>query len=284
MNQQNLDYLKETLKFTGFGDKLYPDLEKNIEQGFPDFVLKLETAYGRDILEAMLHFRKGEQTDIYYLNRWQGKLTNGAGVREHIFYFNRGHGITLKEGYNLLDGRSVYKELINKDGQKYKAWLQLDLTQPEASGTFKMAQYHQNYGFDLEDALQRYPIRELGEEGQKERLLVSLQRGNLQSVTFALSNGEHRGFIEAAPKYKSVQVYDGNLKMLTREQKEELIQNRPSVPATLPDLTIRQEVNADTEGEVRHEIKVARDKIPVTGHVSLLPRKRNPGKKGPSMS
>jgi len=45
MNQQNLEYLKDNLRFMGFGDKLHADLEKNIQQGFPEFVLKMQSEF-----------------------------------------------------------------------------------------------------------------------------------------------------------------------------------------------------------------------------------------------
>ncbi len=33
MNEQNLQYLKDNIKYLGFGEKLYPELQKNMEEG-----------------------------------------------------------------------------------------------------------------------------------------------------------------------------------------------------------------------------------------------------------
>jgi hypothetical protein len=38
------------------------------------------------------------------------------------FYTEKGHGITMKEAYNLLDGRAVNKDFQKAEGQKYNAW------------------------------------------------------------------------------------------------------------------------------------------------------------------
>src|SRR5690242_13380519 len=103
MNEKNLSYLKENLKYLGFGDQLYPTLEKNIQQRFPEFVIKLDTELNKRPFSATLHFKRGENTDLYFFNRWDATLRNEAGKREQSFYLNKGQGITFKEGFNLLE-------------------------------------------------------------------------------------------------------------------------------------------------------------------------------------
>ena len=119
MNLQNLDYLKENLRYMGFGDKVNADLEKNIQQGFPEFVLKMHSEFGGQNLEANLFFRKSDQSDLYFFNKYDAVLRNDVGTFEHSFYLNKGHGVTLKEAFNLLQGRAVYKELENKSFRNY---------------------------------------------------------------------------------------------------------------------------------------------------------------------
>src|SRR5215213_7867790 len=117
MNQKNLDYLKENLLYMGFSDKLYPELQKNMEQGFPDFVLRQKTEYEKLSLESTLHFRKSDQMDMYFFNRHDAHLQHPGDPskdRLQTFYLNKGHGITLKESFNLLDGRAVNTDLRPK--------------------------------------------------------------------------------------------------------------------------------------------------------------------------
>ncbi len=127
MNQQNLNYLKENLKYMGFGESLYPVLEKNIQQRFPEFVLKLHLDMNRKPFDVDLHFRKSDNSDMYFFNSYSASLQRSNGEKvEQTFYLNKGKGVTAKEAYNLLEGRAVYKELTTKAGESYKAWLQLD--------------------------------------------------------------------------------------------------------------------------------------------------------------
>ena len=221
MNTQNLDYLKDNLKYLGFGEKLYPELEKNIQQGSPEFSLKLQNEYNKDKMEAQLHFRRSEQSDMYFFNRYDAKIATNSDAHSQTFYLNKGYGVTLKEAYNLLSGRSINKDLTNKEGQLYNAWVQLDFKQSDEKGNFKMKQYHQNYGYDLEKVLNNHPIKELNNEQDKTRLMESLNKGNRQSVTFIDNGSEQKHYIEANPQFKSVNVYDANMQRVVNTQSRE---------------------------------------------------------------
>lgn len=224
MNLQNLDYLKENLRYMGFGDKLHADLEKNIQQGFPEFVLKLPSEFSGKKMDTALMFRKSDQSDMYFFNRYDAHLhhkNDSAKDLQQTFYLNKGHGVTLKEAFNLLEGRAVFKELTGKEG-KFNAWIQLDFKEKEENGNYKTKQYHQNYGYDLEASLKVFPIKELQNEQQRDRLMMSLQKGNIQSVTMETRGRDQMFFLEANPQYKTVSVYDAHMKMLTKEQRAEL--------------------------------------------------------------
>lgn len=210
MNENNFDYLKDSLKYMGFGESLHEALRGAISEGKKDFTLGLQTEVGGRPFSATLHFRKSDQTDHYFFNKWEADLKSEVGKMQHTFYVNKGHGVTLKEGFNLLEGRAVHKELTNKEGQKYGAWLQLDGGTIDKNGNSKLRQYHHNYGYDLEGTLARLPIRELAHPEQKERLLYSLQKGNRPAVTFEKNGFAEKLHIEAAPKFKSLNVYDHN--------------------------------------------------------------------------
>lgn len=227
MNQQNLDYLKDNLRLMGFGDKLHSDLEKNIQQGFPEFVLKMQSEFSGKNMDTALSFKKSDQSDMYFFNRFDAHLHHRNDASKDVqqtFYLNKGHGVTLKEAFNLLEGRAVHKELSGKEG-KFNAWIQLDFKEKEENGNYKTKQYHQNYGYNLEASLKAFPIKELGNEQQRERLLMSLQKGNVQSVTMTAGGRDQMFFVEANPQYKTITVYDAHMKMLNKDQRSELVAN-----------------------------------------------------------
>lgn len=224
MNQKNFEYLKDQVKYTGFGEGLENDLRQKIEKGDTDFKLNHTAKYGEDTLNAQLSFSKSKQSDMYFFNSYQVSLQkeNTAEKMEQNFYINKGNNITLKEAYNLMEGRSVNKDLTNKEGQLYNAWLQMDFKQSDEKGNFKLKQYHENYGYDLEAALGKHPIKELGNDEFKANLMDSLKKGNLQSATFQNGSSEQKHYIEANPQFKTINIYDTGMQRLdNRQQKSE---------------------------------------------------------------
>ncbi len=235
MNTQNLDYLKENLKFMGFGTSLHTELEKSMQSQQPEFQLKATASYHQSAVDYTLHFWKSEATGLYFFNKYDAlyKHADSKQDKSQTFYLHKGSGITAKEAYNLLEGRAVYKELLNTEGQPYKAWLQLDMASKSPSGNHKLKQYHENYGYDLEKTLQRFYIKELQDPQQKEQLLYSLRKGNLHTVTALEEGYEVKRMIEASPQFKTINVYNEQRHHVMREtiQKQPVNLLRQQVPS-----------------------------------------------------
>jgi len=223
MNEQNFDYLKNQVKYSGFGESLEEDLKNNIQQAPQEFKLYHQTKFGEDQVQANLHFKKSAMTDMYFFNKYELSLTKEGQTEpstNQTFYIGKDNNITLKEGYNLLDGRSVNKDLVNRDQQKYNAWVQLDFKQTDNQGNFKLKQFHENYGFELNQVLEKHPIKELQNPEERGRLEDSLKKGNRQSVTFLMDGTETKRYIEANPQFKNLNIYDSNQMRTSESQKE----------------------------------------------------------------
>lgn len=218
MNQKNLEFLKEGLKYLGFGDKMNADLENKIKEQPKEFNLTLTGEFKipelvNDRVDYKLDFKKSDQTDMYFLNRYQATLKNDDPAQEktQTFYITKNSGITAKEAYNLLSGRAVNKDLNNKEGQPYNAWLQLDFQEKDKNDNYKVKQYHQGYGYDLDMVMSKYPIKEQLNAEEKTKLMKSLEKGNLTQVTFAREGGEDKMFVSANPQYKTLDLYNSKM-------------------------------------------------------------------------
>lgn len=97
----------------------------------------------------------------------------------------------------------------------------MDFKEADNNGNFKLNHYHENYGYDLEAALSKHPIKELENAKFKDDLMDSLKKGNLQSATFLKDGTEVKQYIEANPQFKTVNVFDDNMKRLDRRQAKE---------------------------------------------------------------
>lgn len=184
MNEKNFDYLKDNIRNHGFGENLATALEQQLRKGQTEFSLVHKTEVNKREMEATLYFKKSPDTDMYFFNKYDTRLKNEKDeTLAQTFYLNKGWGVTLKEAYNLLNGRAVHKELADKQGEKYQAWIQLDFSVKDKHGNYERKQYHHNYGYDLKEALSYYPVKEMLKEDAAKMLVKSLERGNIQQVT-----------------------------------------------------------------------------------------------------
>ena len=183
---------------------------------------------------------------------------NSKESLEQTFYINKGSNITMKEAYNLIEGRSVNKDLTSKEGEVYNSWVQMDFKQSESNGNFKLNHYHQNYGYDLEAVLSKHPIKELETPKYKEDLINSLKKGNLQSATFLKEGNEIKQYIEASPQFKTINIYDSNMKRIDNRKAQEEKQSE-SQQTSEKQGSKKQSQTADDDGpEVPKEAKKKR--------------------------
>lgn len=219
MNAKNLEYLKEGMKYLGFGEGLNNKLTEEVNSGKSEFQLRTENQYNKDKVNYTLDFRKSDQSDMYFFNKYTATLDGQKEGQDksQTFFIKKNSGVTAKEAYNLLNGRAVNKDLTNPDGEKYNAWLQIDWNQKDNNGNHKFRVIHEAYGFNLQNVLEKHQIKELTDQTTRDRLMQSLERGNLHQVTFQRGDKEQKMFIEANPQYKSLNVFDSNLKKVFQE-------------------------------------------------------------------
>ena len=173
----------------------------------------MDTKIGKDIVVATLNFKKSEHTDMYFFNSYKVALKkdNTRHFQYQTFYINKNNNLTLKEAYNLMEGRAVNKDLTTKEGQVYNAWVQMEFKETDKNGNCQLKHFHTNYGFDLQKELAKHPIKELGNEQDRTSLINSLNKGILQSATLKNNDNEQKIFIETNPRFKSLNIYESNM-------------------------------------------------------------------------
>jgi len=235
MAERAMTFNENQLKRTGFAEAFTPELKLQMERGLPEIAHPFKKEYDGDRVEATLHLKKSATTDFYFLNKFDLRLQKEgqANAIAQTFYLTQRkpaqeaedgspqrleNKYTLKEAYNLLAGRPVFKDLVNQEGHEYQAWVKLNFKNTMNNGNYEMKQYHTNYGFDLEKTLGHYPIKELTNPQYKESLMDSLHRGNLQKATFVGPDGkEEKLYISPNITFGSLNVFDQNKQRLPTE-------------------------------------------------------------------
>lgn len=213
MNNSNLTFVMDDLKYLGFGAKggLQDQVREKIEKEEKSFTCSVAYNYDGVVrMEADLYFRRGDKTDVYFFNKYDARLiyeTRTEADRAQTFYISKGRGFTRKEAFNLLQGRSVNKNLYRKDGEKYNAWVLLNFDQRQPAGNnYQVLTFGERYGYELETVLEKFQIREMDNPQLRDSLIYSLKKGNLHTVTFSKENNR-KMLIEANPRFKSINIY-----------------------------------------------------------------------------
>ncbi|MFT3948144.1 MAG: hypothetical protein QM763_14335 [Agriterribacter sp.] len=238
MDEKAMGFNESQLKRTGFAEAFTPELKAKMEQGTPLIQHEFKKSYESDQVTANLHLKKSATSDYYFLNKFDLQLQKEgkADSVKQTFYITSkkvtGDGeddgqqknkidnkYTLKEAYNLLAGRPVHKNLVSNEGNEYEAWVKLNFKNKLDNGNHELKQYTKNYGFELENVLSKYPIKELANEQYKQSLIDSLHRGNLQKATFVGSDGnEEKLYISPNITLGALNVYDQNKERIPTEQ------------------------------------------------------------------
>ncbi|MFD2871942.1 hypothetical protein ACFS5N_05650 [Mucilaginibacter ximonensis] len=222
MNMKNFEYLKDQLKYTGFGDIAEKELKTKLEGDEPKFTLTHEREFDDRKVVAQLEFNRSKESDMYFFNGYKVTTTpenQKEAMTQHFYVNHKGQNITLKEAYNLMNGRAVFKqEWSNRENQLYPAWLKLDFTNPDDKGSFKLKPYNENYGYNLEKSLEKHQEIKIVGEAAAQQLAKDLQKGNRVPITISKDGASAKIFVEASPTTHGLNVYDENMKLIHPKQ------------------------------------------------------------------
>lgn len=219
MNTENLAYLQKQLLNLGFGEKLNEELEKNLKSNKKEFTLTTEQEYNKQMVDYTLHYKAGD--DRVFFNTYDASLRNKD--MQQTFYINKSGAITAKEAYNLMEGRAVHKELENLEGEKYKAWIIIDKENKTEKGHYKLRPFTEGWNYKPERAIDKIYIVGINEEGNREKLMKSLEKGNRHQVAAMKDGKEVKLFIEANPAEHRVNLtnWKGEAQQLEHYKKAE---------------------------------------------------------------
>jgi hypothetical protein len=225
MNEKNYDYLKNQIKFSGFGEELHGQLKDQIQKQTPEFSLQHATKFGQDDVTSTLHFSRSKESDLYFFNKFEVdvKKPGQEASLKQTYYVGKENNLTLKERYNLLEGRAVFKEFnrleqvgTSQDAkwqatdQTYKAWTELNFKNTDNQGNFLPRKLF----WEHEKTIDRFPIKELADNYERSRLLASLEKGNVQRATVTINGQDIKVNLSASPQLKTFNFFDANMQKL----------------------------------------------------------------------
>ena len=214
MNTNNSDETAALLVSLGVNkDKLVVIEERaETDEARDEFKMLVAENFDRDTtLTATFFFSRIESESLSYtLIKYDAQLTlkdKSLPPRKQTFFYIKSVIITLKEAFNLLQGRSVYKEFSASTGEKYHAWVSLNLVKKDIHDNYEFEYNRSFQSFDLGRALANYPIQELQEEKSALSLIQSLLMGDMELVNFITGRKIEKIYIEANPQMEAINIY-----------------------------------------------------------------------------
>ncbi len=193
--QNNLDDLEIQIKYLGFPEESIVSLREKMKPLNAKIELPVSMKFylGKSeiVTDFTLNFTKGKENDSYFLNSYTARLKDKENQQAQTFYINARNGFTANEAFNLLSGRSVNKDLTNKDGVTYNAWVKLKpskqntefnesniavnnfLTHERLNLNFQI--FSENYGYNLKESISELPIKELKSEELQKKLILLIK-------------------------------------------------------------------------------------------------------------
>ena len=239
MNQTNYDFLCNDLKFLGFAEGLQPALRDALETEHLSFELEFRNKIEEGTVAATLFFTRSDPEGYFFFSRYEMRLNE----KRHLFFIFKGKGVTVKEGFNLLNGRAVFKQRKAKNGQTYNEWIELDLNVPEENG-FKVITYSESYGFELSPLIDSMQIDTPSANWDRAMLIRSLERGNLQPAFLRQDDKNRKVLLSANPRERSITVHElGSVARVSTEETktgddiEDALNRKTSRAKRLKDIT-----------------------------------------------
>ncbi|WP_256004968.1 hypothetical protein [Pedobacter deserti] len=153
-----------------------------------------ELAMGKNAADKMT-LATMEKGKVDYVNK-EFRTAYYSPVITNSQYVDRGRGFNVIQAANMLQGRAAYRDdLVSRaTGEMYKAWNVHQFDEPKDKyGNYKVKQYSEGYGFDVQKELDKYTIKEMSDPKKRAQLIESLKDGNKPVVTVVSQDGqEHK--------------------------------------------------------------------------------------------
>jgi hypothetical protein len=195
------------------------EVKAQMENGVPLLQAPLSTEFDGSKIDATIFSKKSATSDFYFINKFEMsvQIPGREEANKQTFFVNNqkqeNEGVpdnyTLKKASNFLHGRPVYHE-------GSQSWEQIDFNKKLDNGNYAKNRFDKNYGFDLRKVVAGYSIKERANEKQMDRLVQSIERGNLQKVKFVDGQGRvEELYVSPSLKTSSLTLYDQEKKAIS---------------------------------------------------------------------
>ncbi|UUF12568.1 MULTISPECIES: hypothetical protein [Flavobacterium] len=208
-DERNFNSLNEEVQRIGFPD-LSEKLKNLIDKEQENFSIPLSYYLNeKEKITHTLSFSKNAEGH-FELDGFKSSLQNNSAPEDsREYYFKNGleNNFKLNEAYNLLSGRSV---------EHNQSWFQLDFNDRDASGSYHLKEFRNEYAYDLEKTLKAIPLKDISNTYEMEKLKNAIRQGDSVSAVLIKNGRENQIYIEANPQFRSLNIYDQQFRKIQK--------------------------------------------------------------------
>lgn len=97
-----------------------------------------------------------------------------------------------------------------KQPEKVNMWFKLNLDVTDAYGSHPLRTFRPEYGYDLADAIGKYPLKGLDTPEKMQEAITSLKNGNYLHTDLLIGKKAVPVSVTANPQMKTIDIYDKN--------------------------------------------------------------------------
>lgn len=230
MNEHNYGYLQDQLRFAGFGPGLDHALHEKLKQP-RDFSLVSGKEYDRDVVAAILRFKKSTESDLVFFKNYTAYLSaEGIEPRQQTFRLKGMNGIALDQAYHLLSGCPVCHVFPEREHLPVDAaWLQLDFSSRDSSGNYKVNEFKYSSD-DVKQAATKLTIFPLPSSTAATSFFDDILSGKPYQGLFDHGNKLVKLFVGYDPATKQIKLYDKQGKQLTPDEMKPFMRTEGLLP------------------------------------------------------
>ncbi len=221
--ENNVKYLASGMFYLGFGNRHEDTLTQKLNSALSHFQIQQPSASQRWGADFELEFKRAEGQEWMNLSGYRATLKEDPNKTQYFSVY-KNHGFTNKEALNLLEGRSVCKQHVNKTGMKYETWNKLDFENRTENGNFVTKKFPENHGFSIEAAFKKIDFA----KEMPDWSITSLKKGDEVYAPILVNGQETEMMLTANPEKSCIEGRDqsGNLVLQVEGVNELLVKDR----------------------------------------------------------
>lgn len=196
--RSNIRLLGEQVRRSGFPESVLPAMREKILAGKEnEFFLPYAQRMDGYALKGDLYFQKWPDRQLYLMPYYSLELPADlqAPISENIFKLGTGYDLTLREAFNLMQGRSVYREPVF-DQARESYWASLNMKEQWMG--FAKLEYEKSE-FRVWEGIERSPLARLLRVEEKAALEEALKKGDRSPLEVEVMGVKKKIWAEAAP-------------------------------------------------------------------------------------